>query len=297
MSCFETLKGGDRSRVVRRSTWPLIAIFALSGCVRHLIGPARTEDAYADKARATAEAAQSSVETVLLLVETAGDGDLFDNFARISISEQEDALDGVQSGFRSIQPPDRRSDELRAGLDEVLSAVGGFVDMGDLVANAETGARFDMNLAWVVVVGVVGIVVFAEMSGRVAALCQRPTFDLVRERLGPRFGAANLVASFFINLMTLVAEIAGVSLALSLVSSVNYLFLIPFVAFLVWVVCWRMPFGAMERIFGLLGLCLLVFVVAVWKIGPDWNQLFSQSTQPHIPESENIFTYSYFAIA
>jgi len=100
----------------------LIAIFALSGCVRHLIGPARTEDAYADKARATAEAAQSSVETVLLLVETAGDGDLFDNFARISISEQEDALDGVQSGFRSIQPPDRRSDELRAGLDEVLSA-------------------------------------------------------------------------------------------------------------------------------------------------------------------------------
>ena len=91
----------------------------------------------------------------------------------------------------------------------VLTAIGGFVDMGDLVANAETGARFRMNLAWVVVVGVIGIVVYAEMAGRVSALCGRPVFDLVRERLGPRFGLANLVASFFINFLTLTAEIAG----------------------------------------------------------------------------------------
>ena len=75
----------------------------------------------------------------------------------------------------------------------VLSAIGGFVDMGDLVANAATGARFQLNLAWVVVVGVIGIIIFAEMSGRVAAMCGRPVFDLVRERLGPRFGAANLL--------------------------------------------------------------------------------------------------------
>ena len=37
----------------------------------------------------------------------------------------------------------------------ILTAIGGFVDMGDLVANAAVGARFDMNLAWVVLVGVV----------------------------------------------------------------------------------------------------------------------------------------------
>ena len=41
--------------------------------------------------------------------------------------------------------------------------------MGDLVTNAETGARFRMTLAWVVPVGVIGIVVYAEMSGRAAA--------------------------------------------------------------------------------------------------------------------------------
>ena len=38
----------------------------------------------------------------------------------------------------------------------ILTAIGGFVDIGDLVANAETGARFRFGLAWVVLVGVGG---------------------------------------------------------------------------------------------------------------------------------------------
>src|ERR1700712_4595524 len=131
----------------------------------------------------------------------------------------------------------------------VLTAIGGVVDIGALVANSETGARFDMNLAWVVVVGIVGIVVYAEMAGRIAAVARRPVFDLVRERLGPRFGAANLAASFGINLLTLIAELAGVAIAISLVASVNYLLLLPVAAVLVWLVVWRMPFEVMERIF------------------------------------------------
>jgi manganese transport protein len=179
----------------------------------------------------------------------------------------------------------------------ILTAIGGFVDIGDLVANAETGARFRMNLAWVVIVGVIGIVVYAEMCGRVAAVCQRPVFDLVRERLGPSFGLANLAASFFINLLTLTAEVAGVALALSLVSTINYLLLVPFVAVLVWLVVWRMPFSTMERLFGLLGLCLLVFVITVRQIGPDWGQLWSDVTHPTVPEGETPFTYAYFGIA
>jgi Mn2+/Fe2+ NRAMP family transporter len=179
----------------------------------------------------------------------------------------------------------------------ILTAIGGFVDIGDLVANAATGARFDMNLAWAVVVGVVGIVVYAEMCGRVAALSGRAVFDLVRERLGPRITMANLAASFFINLLTLTAEIAGVAIALSLAASVNYLLLIPLSAVLVWLVIWRMPFETMERVFGLLGLSLLVFAVAVWRFGPDWGTLLHDSATPTVPRTETPWTYAYYAIA
>jgi Mn2+/Fe2+ NRAMP family transporter len=179
----------------------------------------------------------------------------------------------------------------------ILTAIGGFVDIGDLVANAETGARFGMSLAWVVVIGVIGIVIYAEMAGRVAAMSGRPVFDLVRERLGARAGLANLVASFFINLLTLTAEIAGVALALELASGVNYLLWIPVVAFLVWLVIWRVRFETMERVFGLMGLLLIVFGVVVWRAHPDWGGLVHNATHPSVPKGEGLPTYFYFAIA
>jgi Mn2+/Fe2+ NRAMP family transporter len=58
-----------------------------------------------------------------------------------------------------------------------------------------------------------------------------------------------------------------------------------------------MPFATMERIFGFMGLCLVVFAVTVWKIGPDWNELFSQAAHPHVPADETPFTYAYYGIA
>jgi len=63
----------------------------------------------------------------------------------------------------------------------VLTAIGGFLDIGDLVTNAVVGSRFGLSLAWVVVVGVAGICIFAQMSGRVAAVSGRATFELIRE--------------------------------------------------------------------------------------------------------------------
>jgi Mn2+/Fe2+ NRAMP family transporter len=178
----------------------------------------------------------------------------------------------------------------------ILTAIGGFVDIGDLVANALVGARFGLALAWVTLLGIVGICLYADMAGRVASVSHRPVFDLVRERLGPRVALANLVASFFVNFLTLVAEIAGVALALELASSVNYLLWIPLVAFLVWIVIWRVKFESMERIFGFLGLGLIVFAVALWQLGPDWGQLIHAATHPAVPHGEGRPTYLYYGI-
>jgi manganese transport protein len=179
----------------------------------------------------------------------------------------------------------------------VLTAIGGFVDIGDIVANTETGARFGMSLAWVVVVGVIGICVFAEMVGRVATVSGRPVFDLVRERLGARVALVNLLASFFITFLTLAAEIGGVALAIELATSVNYLLWIPVVAFLVWFVVWRVKFELMENVFGLLGLALVVVVVAVWRLHPDWGGLLHGATHPAVPQGEGHPSWWYFAIA
>jgi Mn2+/Fe2+ NRAMP family transporter len=179
----------------------------------------------------------------------------------------------------------------------ILTAIGGFVDIGDLVTNAQVGARLGMSLAWVVIFGVLGICVFAEMSGRVAAVSGRATFDLVRERIGPRMGLVNLLGSMAVTLLTFVAEIGGVALSLELVTSVNEVLLVPFVALLVWLVLWRARFSLMENVLGLLGLSLGVYVLALWKLGPDWGGLVHQWITVAKPADEDWLTWCYYAVA
>ena len=179
----------------------------------------------------------------------------------------------------------------------VLTAIGGFVDIGDLVTNAVVGSRFGLSLSWATLLGVVGICLYAEMSGRVAAVTNRGTFDLVRERLGPRAGLANLIASFLVTLLTFAAEIGGVALSFELISDVNYLLFVPAIGLLVWFFMWRVKFSLIENAFGLLGLALIVFAVALWKLNPDWGSLVHQVYAPHKPGNESLPTYFYYGIA
>ncbi|MDX6255724.1 MAG: manganese transport protein [Frankiales bacterium] len=178
----------------------------------------------------------------------------------------------------------------------VLTAIGGFVDIGDFVTSAVVGARFGMSLAWAILVGTLGIVVYAEMSGRVAALTKRAVFDVVRERLGVRFAMANLFSAYFINLLTLTAELAGVAIAIELATSVNYLLWVPIVGLVVWLVVWKLPFEVMENAFGMLGLCLLVFIIALWQLGPDWSGMLDHASHPTVPQGEGHPTWWYYAI-
>ena len=179
----------------------------------------------------------------------------------------------------------------------VLTAIGGFVDIGDLVTDAQVGARFGWSLTWVVLLGIGGICVFAEMAGRIAAVSHRATFDLVRERLGPRVGMLNLVGSLLVTLLTFAAEIGGIALALQLVGSVSHVLIVPFVAVAVWLVLWRAKFSSIENVLGLLGLALLVFAVALWKLGPDWGDVASQLSPTSNPGGETWATYAYFGVA
>ena len=178
----------------------------------------------------------------------------------------------------------------------ILTAMGGFVDIGDLVANSETGARFGMRLAWVVIVGVIGIVIYAEMAGRVATMSSRPVFDVIRERLGARWALVNLFASYFINLLTVAAEIGGLALVIELITGIDYVLWIPLLGLAVWIVLWKVRFSAMEKIFGLSGLALLVTVFALWRLDPGLGQTFASARHIATPPDEGWAMYAFFAI-
>jgi manganese transport protein len=176
----------------------------------------------------------------------------------------------------------------------ILAAIGGFVDIGDLVFNTAAGATFGYQLMWVIPVGVLGIIVYSEMSGRVAAASGKAVFDAVRERTGFTAGLSALIASEVVNLLTLAAEIGGVAIALQLLSGLPYRLLLVLAIVGLALVLWSVRLEWMERIFGYGGLCMLVFAVAAVRLGPDWSQ-FGKGFIPHIAQN-NPWLYMYFAI-
>jgi Mn2+/Fe2+ NRAMP family transporter len=176
----------------------------------------------------------------------------------------------------------------------ILAAIGGFVDIGDLVFNVAAGATFGYQLLWVVVIGVVGIITYSEMCGRVSAVSQKAVFDAVRERVGFKAGLITLVAAEIVNAMTLTAEVGGVAICLQLLSGLPYRLLIVLAAIGLAIVVWVLNFDWIERIFGYGGLCLLVFAVAAVKLHPDWGSV-SHGFVPHV-DTGNKLLYAYFAI-
>jgi manganese transport protein len=179
----------------------------------------------------------------------------------------------------------------------VMTAIGGFVDIGNLVTSGISGARFRASLTWAIVLATVAIIVYGEMAGRVAAIAGRTVFDTIRERLGARLALVNLGASLALNVLTLAAEIGGVALSLELASDVNYLLWVPLAGALMWAVAWQVPFRRMEQVYGLLGLTLLVFVSAL-VVGPtDWSGLLDSAVHPAVPAAESHLTWWFYAVS
>jgi manganese transport protein len=157
----------------------------------------------------------------------------------------------------------------------IMTALGGFVDIGELVFAVAGGAKFGYLLLWVVALGTIGIALFGEMSGRIAAVLKEPTFNVVGDRYGFWPGLGVLLASNFVNVLTCAAEIGGLAIVLQLVFAANYRLMLLAAAGLLLVTVYLLPFRWLERLFGLMGLALLVYIAVAVAVDPDWGEAAS----------------------
>lgn len=181
----------------------------------------------------------------------------------------------------------------------ILTAMGGFVEIGELVFSVDGGAKFGTSLLWVLALGTLGIIVYGEMAGRVAAVAKRPVFDLIRERVGFRLGLGTLIAANLVSLLTCAAEVGGVALVLRHLTGAPraILTIAAFLALLV--IVWSFSFHWLERFFGLLGLLMIVFIAAAVRIGPDWSMV-GAGLLPNVPAlgtTADYLNYAFFAVA
>src|SRR5215218_1692105 len=177
--------------------------------------------------------------------------------------------------------------------------MGGFVEIGELLFSVNGGAKFGYSLLWVVLLGTIGVITYGEMSGRIAAVTGQPVFFLIRQRAGYAAGLGTLLAANAVSLLTCAAEVGGIALLLKLLFGANYFVLILCTSVFLLLVIWFLSFQAIERIFGLLGLLMVIFIVAAVYAGPDWSQV-AAGFVPNSPDAEtssDYLVYAYFVVA
>src|SRR3954462_10904103 len=124
----------------------------------------------------------------------------------------------------------------------ILTAIGGFFDIGNLVTGAQAGAQFKYQLLWALILGTLVVIVLVEMSGRFAAVTKKTIPEAVREHLGVRVWAVPFVVLVVMHVLTLAAEIGGIAFGLQLLTGISFsVWAIP-VGILVWLFLWRATF-------------------------------------------------------
>ena len=164
----------------------------------------------------------------------------------------------------------------------VLTAIGGFFDIGNLVTGAQAGATFRLQLLWALLLGTIIVILLVEMSGRFAAVTKKAIPEAVREHFGARTWLVPFILLSLVHILTLAAELGGIAFALQLLTGVPFAaWAIP-VGLLVWLFLWRVTFDTMEYSTALLGMLTLCFVVAAVTIHPPRAELM-RSMLPSMP--------------
>jgi manganese transport protein len=180
----------------------------------------------------------------------------------------------------------------------ILTAIGGFVDMGGIIAATQAGAQHRFALLWTLIPGVIGLVVYADMAGRVVIASGRTLFDVIRDRLGFRLALIPLAATVIVNTVTLVIELAGMALAIQLATQLPYVVLFLVAALLLAVILWKSSFELLENSSAIFGLAMLVAVVALVKLAPPWGEIGQQLIHPTLGAGDGALAgYLFAAIA
>jgi manganese transport protein len=179
----------------------------------------------------------------------------------------------------------------------IMTSLGGFVDIGELVFTAQAGATFGYSLLWAITLGTIGIILYSEMCGRIAAVARQPVFVVIRQRMGKRVGFVVWIASTIVNIATCAAEVGGVAIVLKLLLGFGGWWLPLVVAAVLILAVATLPFKWIERTFGLAGLLMAVFFVAFVAIDPEWGDI-PRHMLPNLPSlsGHDYILYAYFVV-
>src|SRR6266571_9158798 len=153
----------------------------------------------------------------------------------------------------------------------VITACAGN-DAGGIATFASVGADYGYKLLWLLIPITISLGIVQEMCARMGAVTGKGLADLVRERFGVRWTAFIMLALLIANGGVTVSEFVGIAAATELFGVPRFIS-VPLAAAAVWWLVVKGSYKRVERIFLLMSLVFLGYIVSAFLAHPDWHEV------------------------
>jgi NRAMP (natural resistance-associated macrophage protein)-like metal ion transporter len=167
-------------------------------------------------------------------------------------------------------------------------------DAGGIATFASVGADFGYSLLWILIPITISLGIVQEMCARMGAVTGKGLADLIRERFGVRWTALIMLALLIANAGVTVSEFVGIAAASELFDVSHYIS-VPLAAILVWFLVVKGSYKRVERVFLLMSLVFLGYVVSAFLSRPNWGAVAVGLVRPEF-RLEHAFLFTFVAI-
>jgi NRAMP (natural resistance-associated macrophage protein)-like metal ion transporter len=164
-------------------------------------------------------------------------------------------------------------------------------DAGGIATFASIGADQGYKLLWVLIPLMISLGIVQEMCARMGAVTGKGLSDLIRERFGVRWTALVMLTLLIANGGVTVSEFIGIAAAMELFGVARYIS-VPIAAFAIWWLVVKGTYQRVERVFLVMSMVFLGYVVAAFLAHPPWATVARELVHPHFDLSAGyLFTF------
>jgi NRAMP (natural resistance-associated macrophage protein)-like metal ion transporter len=167
-------------------------------------------------------------------------------------------------------------------------------DAGGIATFASVGADFGYSLLWILIPITISLGIVQEMCARMGAVTGKGLADLIRERFGVRWTALIMLALLIANAGVTVSEFVGIAAASELFGASHYIS-VPLAAVLVWFLIVKGSYKKVERVFLLMSLVFLGYIISAFLSRPDWSAVAIGMVKPEF-KLEYAFLFTFVAV-
>jgi len=152
-------------------------------------------------------------------------------------------------------------------------------DAGGIATYSVAGARYGYKILWILIPTAFLLYMVQEMNARMGVVTGKGLAALIREEFSFRLTAIIMVAMVIANFANTVSDFAGIS-ASAEIFHIPFYIAVPAAAVLIWWVVLKGSYKRVEKVFLLVGVVYIAYIISAIMVRPDWGQVAQGALVP-----------------